>query len=162
MDVHHVSTLRPVQPFFIFSGRYRIGLISFFAIFRTRQNPFMGVSAIFPDASESFLSAFPLFIRTRQNPLYQSFPALSRRFRILCATESASMPVRRQSSSGVPCSTKESGIEIFRSGAEIPASAYQEATCSPKPPLRICSGPRRRGGVPCPWARQSGRWRWNM
>ena len=58
MDVHHVSTLRPVQPFFIFSGRYRIGLISFFAIFRTRQNPFMGVSAIF---------------RTRQNPFYQRF-----------------------------------------------------------------------------------------
>ena len=69
MDVHHVSTLRPVQPFFIFSGRYRIGLISFFAIFRTRQNPFMGVSAIYPDASEPAVSVLSGIIQTLQNSL---------------------------------------------------------------------------------------------
>lgn len=69
MDVHHVSTFRPVQPFYIFSGRYRIGLISFFAIFRTRQNPFYQRFRYFPDASEPAVSVLSGIIQTLQNSL---------------------------------------------------------------------------------------------
>ena len=84
LDVHHVSTFRPVQPFFYFFRTLQNWLNQLFRYFPDASEPFygrfrylsgrvriffIGVSAIYPDASEPAVSVLSGIIQTLQNSL---------------------------------------------------------------------------------------------